>query len=92
MLREHGLTMTRSFFFWPDFMPDPEAVDEDMAARFADFLDRHAEAGMTTVPTFIVGHMSGENWRATPPSRSSWNRCSTGASSSASTGRKLGRA
>ena len=62
VLREHGLTMTRSFFFWPDFMPDPEAVDEDMAARFADFLDRHAEAGMTTVPTFIVGHMSGENW------------------------------
>ena len=62
VLREHGLTMTRSFFFWPDFMPDPEAVDEEMAARFADFLDRHAEAGMTTVPTFIVGHMSGENW------------------------------
>jgi hypothetical protein len=23
VLREHGLTMTRSFFFWPDFMPDP---------------------------------------------------------------------
>ena len=62
VLREHGLTMTRSFFYWPDFMPEPDAVDEDMAARFADFLDRHAELGMSTVPTFIVGHMSGQNW------------------------------
>ena len=33
-----------------------------MTARFADFLDRHAEHGLTTIPTFIVGHMSGENW------------------------------
>jgi len=62
VLRAHGLTMTRSFFYWPDFMPEPERIDEQMTARFADFLDRHAEAGMTTVPTFLVGHMSGENW------------------------------
>jgi endo-1,4-beta-mannosidase len=62
LLREHGLTMTRSFFYWPDFMPEPDRIDEQMTARFADFLDRHSEAGMTTVPTFLVGHMSGENW------------------------------
>ena len=61
-LKAHGLTMTRSFFFWPDFMPDPREIDEKMAARFGDFLDRHAELGMTTIPTFIVGHMSGQNW------------------------------
>jgi len=62
VLRDHGMSMTRSFFYWPDFMPEPDRIDEDMAARFADFLDRHVTAGMTTVPTFIVGHMSGENW------------------------------
>jgi endo-1,4-beta-mannosidase len=62
VLREHGLGMTRSFFYWPDFMPEPDRIDEVMADRFADFLDRHAEAGMSTVPTFLVGHMSGENW------------------------------
>ena len=62
VLREHGLTMTRSFFFWPDFMPGPEVIDEQMTARFADFLDRHAEQHMVTVPTLIVGHMSGQNW------------------------------
>jgi endo-1,4-beta-mannosidase len=62
VLREHGLTVTRSFFYWPDFMPEPDRIDEEMAARFTDFLDRHAEMGMRTVPTFVVGHMSGENW------------------------------
>ncbi len=62
VLARHGLTMTRSFFYWPDFMPGPYEIDETLTARFADFLDRHTEQGMTTIPTFIVGHMSGENW------------------------------
>ena len=62
VLKRHGLTMTRSFFYWPDFMPGPYEIDETMTGRFADFLDRHAEQGLATIPTFIVGHMSGENW------------------------------
>jgi len=62
VLKDHGLTMTRSFFYWPDFMPSPYEIDESLTARFADFLDRHAEQGLATIPTFIVGHMSGENW------------------------------
>jgi endo-1,4-beta-mannosidase len=62
VLHAHGLTMTRSFFYWPDFMPEPERVDATLVQRYADFLDAHREVGMTTVPTFIVGHMSGENW------------------------------
>jgi endo-1,4-beta-mannosidase len=61
-LAGHGLTMTRSFFYWPDFMPAPDRIDEAMTTRFADFLDRHQAHGLTTIPTFIVGHMSGENW------------------------------
>jgi endo-1,4-beta-mannosidase len=62
VLRDHGLSMTRSFFYWPDFMPAPDLIDEELTARFADFLDGHAELGLSTVPTFIVGHMSGDNW------------------------------
>lgn len=62
VLRRHGLTMTRSFFYWPDFMPGPGEIDEKMAARFGDFLDKHSDQGLQTIPTFIVGHMSGENW------------------------------
>ena len=62
VLKDHGLTMTRSFFYWPDFMPSPYEIDEKLTAQFADFLDRHVEQGLATIPTFIVGHMSGENW------------------------------
>jgi endo-1,4-beta-mannosidase len=62
VLAEHGMNLTRSFCYWPDFHPEPDRLDEPMLDRFADFLDRHAEAGMATVPTFLVGHMSGENW------------------------------
>jgi len=62
VLREHGLAFTRSFFYWPDFMPEPDRVDEQAAAHYATFLDLHREAGMATVPTLFVGHMSGENW------------------------------
>ncbi|MFD7292112.1 cellulase family glycosylhydrolase [Streptomyces sp. NPDC059897] len=62
VLRDHGLNMTRSFFYWPDFHPEPHRVDEELCDRFRDFLDAHEELGMGSVPTFIVGHMSGENW------------------------------
>jgi endo-1,4-beta-mannosidase len=61
-LAASGMNLTRSFCFWPDFMPEPDRLDEAVLERFGDFLDRHTEAGMGTVPTFIVGHMSGQNW------------------------------
>lgn len=41
VLREHGLTMTRSFFYWPDFMPEPDRLDETACRWYADFLDAH---------------------------------------------------
>ncbi|MER6993941.1 cellulase family glycosylhydrolase [Saccharopolyspora hirsuta] len=62
VLFDHGLRQTRSFFYWPDFMPTPDTVDEAKVEHFADFLDAHREIGMTCIPTFIVGHMSGDNW------------------------------
>jgi len=62
VLARHGLTMTRSFYYWPDFQPEPDVISEDACEHFADFLNAHQSAGMTTIPTFIVGHMSGENW------------------------------
>jgi endo-1,4-beta-mannosidase len=61
-LARHRVTVTRSFCYWPDFHPEPDRVDEEMVDKFADFLDAHVELGMTSVPTFIVGHMSGQNW------------------------------
>lgn len=62
VLAGHGCTVTRSFCFWPDFVPEPGRLDEQVAARFGDFLAAHVELGLGTIPTFLVGHMSGENW------------------------------
>ncbi len=62
VLAAHGCNVTRSFCYWPDFMPAPEQLDEQVLDRFSDFLQAHQEAGLGTIPTFIVGHMSGENW------------------------------
>lgn len=60
-MREHGIAFTRSFF-WPDFHPDPWSIDEEQCDAFRTFLDLHETAGMTTIPTFLIGHMSGQNW------------------------------
>jgi endo-1,4-beta-mannosidase len=61
-LAAHGCNVSRSFCYWPDFVPEPERLDQGVLDRFADFLDAHVETGLGTIPTFIVGHMSGENW------------------------------
>lgn len=61
-MRELGMPLTRSFFYWPDFMPTADALDAELVERYRDFLDLHVELGMRTIPTFIVGHMSGQNW------------------------------
>jgi Cellulase (glycosyl hydrolase family 5) len=62
VLAAHGCNVTRSFCYWPDFVPEPEVLDLDVADRLIDFLDAHTEVGLGSIPTFIVGHMSGENW------------------------------
>jgi endo-1,4-beta-mannosidase len=62
VLAAHGCNVTRSFCYWPDFMPEPETLDEQVLKRFGDFLEAHVETGIHTIPTFLVGHMSGENW------------------------------
>jgi endo-1,4-beta-mannosidase len=56
------LNVTRSFFYWPDFHPAPDTIDEPSVDRFRQFLETSAELGIQTIPTFIVGHMSGWNW------------------------------
>ena len=62
VLRAHGLNVTRSFFCWSDFHPEPDRLDETMIHRYEDFLDRHTDLGLATVPTFLVGRLSNGNW------------------------------
>src|SRR3954452_813585 len=61
-LVDHGLNLTRSFCYWPDFHPAPDTIDETFVDRFRQFLAASADLGIPTIPTFIVGHMSGSNW------------------------------
>lgn len=61
-LHEHGLNVTRSFFYLPDFMPAPDSIDETYVEHYQQFLALCHEEHTSTIPTFIVGHMSGENW------------------------------
>jgi endo-1,4-beta-mannosidase len=62
VLVAHGLNVTRSFFYWPDFQPAPDVIDEDAVERYQRFLQTSEDLGIQTIPTFIVGHMSGWNW------------------------------
>ena len=66
-LKEHGIGLTRSFLVWPQFMPEPSSFDDKLFDLYGDFLDLCEKTGLKTIPTFIVGHMSGENrdpaWR-----------------------------
>ena len=62
ILAAHELGVTRSFCYLPDFMPRPYTVAAECLDRFVRFLDLSHEAGLTTIPTFLVGHMSGANW------------------------------
>lgn len=61
-MRGAGIDLTRSFFFWPDFHPAPGVIDDAMVEAFRTFLATSDELGMRTIPTFLVGHMSGQDW------------------------------
>ncbi|MCL5048894.1 MAG: cellulase family glycosylhydrolase [Firmicutes bacterium] len=60
-----GCNVTRSFLYWPHFVPREHRLDMTAVERLGDFLDAHLEVGLMTIPTFLVGHMSGENWDPT---------------------------
>jgi endo-1,4-beta-mannosidase len=62
VLTAHGLNVTRSFFYWPDFQPAPDVIDDAAVDRYRQFLRACEDLGISTIPTFIVGHMSGWNW------------------------------
>lgn len=57
-----GLNTARSFSFLPTFVAEGGVIDAGALERFSQFLDLCQETGMTTIPSFLVGHMSGENY------------------------------
>lgn len=61
-LRDNGVALTRSFLFWPDFHPAPDTIDDECVSRYVRFLRTSTDVGIPTIPTFLVGHMSGQEW------------------------------
>ena len=61
-MRQLGMNLNRSFLFIPDFMPTPVKIEQNMLSKFKSFLDLCSEENILTIPTFFVGHMSGEEW------------------------------
>ena len=52
----------RPFLFMPAFMDTPDQVDAQMIERLHFFMNQCESHELYTFPTFIVGHMSGEDW------------------------------
>src|SRR4051812_12995275 len=61
-MRDIGLNTCRSFAFIPSFMPRPGALDKGALGRLRQFFDLCQAEQMTTIPSLLVGHMSGENF------------------------------
>ncbi|MEA2065779.1 MAG: cellulase family glycosylhydrolase [Thermotogota bacterium] len=56
------MNICRSFIFSNSFMREPEKVDKERIKRFKKFIALCEKHNLKTIPTFLVGHMSGENW------------------------------
>lgn len=61
-IKSLGVDVIRAFAFWPDFQKSPETIDPAALAHAREFLDAAYAHGVKVYFTFIVGHMSGENW------------------------------
>lgn len=57
-----GMNCCRPFLFMPAFMDTPAQVNPRMIARLHYFMEQCELQELYTLPTFIVGHMSGEDW------------------------------
>jgi endo-1,4-beta-mannosidase len=68
-MRDLGCNVFRSFLFLPSFSPAPPALSSSALERFGIFLRACQAHGLRTMPSILVGHMSGQNFE--PPGRGS---------------------
>jgi len=61
-MKQLGMNVCRPFLYMPAFMEEENRVNSLMLERLRVFLDICEENELHTLPTFIVGHMSGEDW------------------------------
>ncbi len=61
-MRAMGCDVCRSFLFLPSFLPSPPTVDPTMMERLGKFFALCEKHDLQTIPTLLVGHMSGQNF------------------------------
>ncbi len=61
-IKELNLNAVRTFLFWNDFQPTPDAVSVKSVEKFDKMLEIARKCGLKLIPTFFTGHMSGKNW------------------------------
>ncbi|ADL69415.1 Beta-galactosidase trimerisation domain protein [Thermoanaerobacterium thermosaccharolyticum DSM 571] len=57
-----GLDVLRINLLWEDFQPHPDMISEDAIKKFDELIGICHDVDIKIVPTFFVGHMSGENF------------------------------
>lgn len=62
-MKELGIRVVRMFIKDEDFADEDAKVFEDSLKKLVKTLDVFADNGIQVFITFIVGHMSGKNWR-----------------------------
>ncbi len=61
-MKDVGINLCRFFLFFPDFMPTENKIDPVVVERLISFLDICEKHEIYSMPSFFVGHMSGEDW------------------------------
>ncbi|MBN2602269.1 MAG: cellulase family glycosylhydrolase [Candidatus Marinimicrobia bacterium] len=61
-MKDIGMNCCRPFLYMPAFMDSSERVNALMIERLHFFMNQCESWELYTFPTFIVGHMSGEDW------------------------------
>jgi hypothetical protein len=61
-MKELGLNTCRFFLFMPTFLAVPDRLQSKPLKRLHEFLSICETHQLYTLPSFIVGHMSGEDW------------------------------
>lgn len=57
-----GAKVVRLFLMWEDFQPEPWTLDSRQLDNLASVMDAADESGLTVMPTFFTGNMSGIFW------------------------------
>lgn len=57
-----AMNVFRAFLFSEDFMPEPGRLNEEALRKLDELLAICRRNELWVIPSFFVGHMSGENW------------------------------